>query len=138
MPMSKTRVVDWTPALEATKALTVKQPLAWLIVSGFKDVENRSRRTHHRGPLLIHAGLDKSLFNVDEAEYIKEKYGVDIPDELDFGAVVGVVDVVDCVETSKSKWHMPGHFGWVLANPRQLESRGCKGALGTFLPVFEV
>jgi len=28
---------------------------AWLVVNGYKDIENRSCRTNHRGPLLIDA-----------------------------------------------------------------------------------
>lgn len=36
------------------KCLTVWQPWADLIVKGIKDVENRSRVTRYRGPLLIH------------------------------------------------------------------------------------
>jgi len=38
------------------KVLTVRQPYASLLVSGIKDVENRSRRTNYRGTVLIHAG----------------------------------------------------------------------------------
>src|SRR5207302_502261 len=38
------------------KALTVRQPWAWAIVQGKKDVENRSWRTDHRGMVAIHAG----------------------------------------------------------------------------------
>ena len=37
------------------KVLSVRQPYANLIVKGYKDVENRSRRTNYRGLLLIHA-----------------------------------------------------------------------------------
>ena len=37
------------------KVLSVRQPWAWLIVAGHKDIENRKWYTNHRGPLLIHA-----------------------------------------------------------------------------------
>ena len=37
------------------KVLSVKQPWAYLLVSGIKDIENRPRRTHFRGRILIHA-----------------------------------------------------------------------------------
>ncbi len=39
------------------KALSVRQPFAWAIVHGGKDVENRSWATSYRGPVLIHAGM---------------------------------------------------------------------------------
>jgi hypothetical protein len=38
------------------RAITVRQPWAWAITHG-KNVENRSRGTSYRGPLLIHAGV---------------------------------------------------------------------------------
>jgi hypothetical protein len=37
------------------KELSIRQPWAWLIIAGHKDVENRSWTTTYRGPLLIHA-----------------------------------------------------------------------------------
>ena len=43
------------------KALSIRQPWAWLIVNGFKDVENRNWRTHWRGRLLIHASKGMTL-----------------------------------------------------------------------------
>ncbi|MCP4687042.1 MAG: ASCH domain-containing protein, partial [Desulfobacterales bacterium] len=38
------------------KALSIRQPWAWLIANGYKDIENRSWRTSFRGEFLIHAG----------------------------------------------------------------------------------
>jgi len=40
-----------------------------------------------------------------------------VPDELEFGAILGIVDLVDCVERSRSKW-FHGPYGWVMENPR--------------------
>lgn len=37
------------------KALSIRQPWAWLILWAGKDIENRSRRFHFRGRFLIHA-----------------------------------------------------------------------------------
>ena len=78
--------------------------MAWLIVNGFKDVENRSRRTNYRGPILIHAGLNPANFSEKEVNRIKLRHGVTVPDELDIGGIIGVVDMVDCVEKHRSKW----------------------------------
>jgi hypothetical protein len=47
--------IHWCRALERTRAISIRLPWAWLIVNGFKDVENRSWRTRHRGTILIHA-----------------------------------------------------------------------------------
>ncbi|HDU8694716.1 TPA: ASCH domain-containing protein, partial [Morganella morganii subsp. morganii] len=37
------------------KAISIRQPWAWLIVNGHKDIENRSWRTKYRGQVLVHA-----------------------------------------------------------------------------------
>jgi len=39
--------------------LSVRQPWAWLIVNGHKDVENRTWSTQHRGDILIHASAGR-------------------------------------------------------------------------------
>jgi hypothetical protein len=59
-----------------------------------KDVENRPRRTHHRGPLLIHAGLNLDGY-AESIEWVERKHGISVPFELETGGIVGVVDVID-------------------------------------------
>lgn len=130
-----TPAARWTSALGRLPALSVRQPWAWLIVSGYKDVENRSRRTKHSGPLLIHASLTKTDFAKLQAE-VERKHGVVVPDDVERGGIVGVVDVIGCEERPQSKWHAHGHYGWMLANPRRLTFRPCAGALGLFRPEF--
>ena len=132
--MKRTPMLRWTPKRSSLRALTIRLPWAWLVVNGYKDIENRSRRTHYRGPLLIPAGLEKSEFNDDTAEYIKSKYNVDIPLTIELGGIVGIVDLVDCVENHSSPWYVMGNFGWVLDDTRRLPFRPCKGALGLFVP----
>jgi len=101
------------------KALTVHQPCAELIIRGQKDVENRSRGTTHRGQLAIHAGL-----GLDDSE-------LKVRGTLDRGAIIGVVDVVGCVQGSKSPWAVSGQWHWLLANPRRLSKPiQYRGALG--------
>jgi hypothetical protein len=48
-------------------ALTVIQPWTSAIMLGGKDIENRSRHTSHRGPLLIHAGCAVDWLAPDHA-----------------------------------------------------------------------
>lgn len=106
------------------KALTVRQPWASLIVAGIKDVENRPRRLRYRGRLAIHAGLG---VNKDALRKYRHLYDEPLP----AGAIIGSVEVVDCVENSKSKWALDGYFHWVLANPRELKRpRPMRGHLG--------
>jgi hypothetical protein len=108
-----------TSGLPGMKVLTVRQPWAELIVSGRKDVENRTRRTNHRGLLAIHAGL-----GFDDHEPPVRRV-------LDFGAIIGVVDVVDCTQGSRSRWALPLQWHWLLANARRLSKPiPYRGALG--------
>jgi ASCH domain len=103
------------------------------VVSGYKDIENRSWRTAHRGPLLVHASRSKPDYTSD---MIERMYGVRLPDEVETGGIIGLVDVVDCVKRHSSKWKFRGTWGWVLENPRRLPLRECKGFVGLFKPEF--
>jgi ASCH domain len=110
------------------KILVVRQPWAWLIVHGYKDVENRSWRTHYRGPLLIQSAASQPS---DEALTEARKRRVKLPAQFETGGIVGMVKVVDCVEASRSKW-FEGRFGWVLSDARLLPFVSHKGRLGLF------
>src|SRR5947207_1541600 len=106
------------------KAVSVHQPWAWAILSAGKTVENRTWATRHRGPLLIHAGRARKSYQRQDAAAWRVLYGVELPawDDLTTGAIVGVVDVVDCVrvgpggdlgEHGTSAWALEGMCGWV-------------------------
>ena len=117
------------------RCLTVRQPWAWAIVAGLKSIENRSRRTSHRGPLLIHAGVSRCELKVEIVEGWKLRYGVDRPpdDALVFGAIIGQVDLVDCVplaELSEPSAWATGPWCWILANPRAIKPQAASGKLG--------
>jgi hypothetical protein len=116
------------------KVIVVRQPWAWLIVNGFKDIENRSWKTRYRGSLLIQAsaGLPTKL-NLEEFRIFARRRGVDLPQEFETGGVVGMVQLKDCVTSSRSKW-FEGPFGWALSNPRKLPFVPLKGQLGLFDP----
>jgi hypothetical protein len=140
------------------RALTVRQPWAWAIVHGGKDVENRSRNIAggYRGPLAIHAGktLDVAAFEdpLIEAATIDASYFLDLDDDRDpypLGAFIGVADLVDvhwgeqpgAIVTPWADWccHPWGQSGrfahLVLANPRPLpEPIPARGMLGLWTP----
>lgn len=51
-------------------------------------------------------------------------------DEITRGAIIGTVEIVDCVSESSSPWFM-GDYGFMLKNAIALpEPVECKGALG--------
>lgn len=115
------------------KALTVRQPWAWAIVMGYKDVENRSKRTNHRGPLLIHAAkqMDPDGFQLLWELGVYRK----LPDELFLGGLIGSVEIVDCVTNSPSPWAMKNAWHWVLRSPKQFKTPlPCTGSQGMFVP----
>ncbi len=114
------------------KALSVRQPEAWLIVNGYKDVENRTRSTNVRGLIAIHAS--SKVMTKADCEYLAticEALEIPVPSDLQYGGIVGVVEVVDCVTDSDSDW-FSGPYGYVLGAFSTVDFVPCKGALGFF------
>jgi hypothetical protein len=115
------------------KVLSVRQPWAYLIVAGYKDVENRTWRTSYRGPLLIHASLGKDPedFMPRQREYI-ESAGIVIPEDLPRGAIVGSVNLSGVAEAgdTTSPW-FEGPYGFKMEDAVEFEQPiQCRGQLG--------
>ena len=113
------------------KALSIRNPWAWLVKHGHKDIENRTWRTAYRGPLLIHASLKPAQAAQEIREWARSEMGILIPKQLEAGGIVGVVDVVDVVEQSTSPW-FEGPFGFVLMNAKPCPFIPLRGRLGLF------
>ncbi|NGM63528.1 ASCH domain-containing protein [Sphingobacterium sp. SGG-5] len=114
------------------KTLSIKQPWASLIAHGIKDIENRTWKTKYRGMIYIHASG-----KMVQHEFTHEQSSVLATHErikgFDFSAIIGEVDIVDCVINHHSIWadkteintdfeDTNAYFGkpiynWVLANP---------------------
>jgi hypothetical protein len=114
------------------KAISIRQPWAWLIVHGHKDVENRKWATAYRGPILIHAGRTPD----PDLERLRDRWlreGIPVPDAaaLEYGGVVGQATVVDCVTAHPSRWFW-GPYGFVLTEARPLPFFPIAGRLGIF------
>lgn len=116
------------------KAISVRQPWAWAIVHAGKDIENRDWPTRFRGPVCIHAAKGASQSELLAASRFMHGIGVGrvprIPD-MERGGIIGVAEIVDCVEASASPWFM-GRYGFVLANVRPVPFITVRGALGFF------
>ncbi|MGA9076760.1 MAG: ASCH domain-containing protein [Acidimicrobiales bacterium] len=105
------------------KALTIRQPFASLVMAGVKTTENRTWRTNYRGRLLIHAGAR------DDREAMAQ-YG-HLLDDYPRGAILGTVELFDCVRDSESEWAMVDHWHWLLGDPHPFETPvPAKGKLG--------
>lgn len=117
------------------KALSIRQPWAWLILNGGKDVENREWPTRYRGRVLVHAakGMTRDEFQ-SAAIFAFGRIGMaSLPpmDNLQRGGIVGSVEIVDCVQRSSSHWFV-GRYGFVLRDPVLLPFTPWRGQLGFF------
>ena len=81
-------------------ALSIRQPWAWLIVHGWKAVENRTWKTSYRGNLLIHASL---TLDIQAWNRIKRDHqDIPLPNKLDLirGAIIGSVTLADIADNT--------------------------------------
>lgn len=123
-----------------TLALSIRQPWCFAILHGGKDIENRNWPTKVRGRILIHASKkhDGGDSAADIFDLMSETGFSDAKIDrlvkahpLEFGGIVGEVEIVDCVARHESKWFF-GPFGFVLRNAKPLPFRPFKGRLGFF------
>lgn len=120
-------------------ALSIRQPWAWLIVNGHKDIENRDWTTKFRGRLLVHAGKTLTRKYYEECSAHLAAIGLlpcDFPSFEDLqrqlGGFVGWTHVIDCHKEHPSPWKQPGSNGFVLTNSRPMPFVPCKGQLNFF------
>lgn len=160
------------------KAISLHQPWASLVAHGVKLIETRSWPLSGRGPLLIHAAKtwNFDLDRICRSEPFRaalESFGVAFPDPdrtdrrfrlpprprgLPFGAVVGRVEVLDCVriEPFRKSYerpetpqfvvppyprenefafgdYTPGRWAWLCVNAVALDTPvACVGRQGVF------
>jgi hypothetical protein len=134
------------------KALSIRQPWAWLIVNGHKDVENRTRNLgDHIGPLLIHASASSTAADYKACLiYLRSTPALchllavlPAPHALRIGGIVGQVTVTKKMVNhpvqiygpdtylDQSPWYT-GDVGYCLKDPKRLPFKACKGRLGFF------
>lgn len=128
-----------------------------MIVEGIKDIENRTWKCPQKyigKRVLIHAGASKELdhipldgiFSEQQLSYLLSRFTEYVLCEREYphGAIIGSVEIVDCVEYHKSIWaeksidiydqfSLDRHeavYNWVLAKPIKFtEPIPCKGKL---------
>jgi hypothetical protein len=113
------------------KCLSVRQPWAWLIIHGGKNVENRTWKypPKYRGRLYIHAsqGIDLTGYSVRGVKKIPS------PDQIERGGLIGYVDFIGVNDPKcNSPWAEPGLMHLDLINPVPICFFPCKGQLGIF------
>lgn len=115
------------------KALSIRQPWAWLIIHGGKDIENRSWHTKHRGRFLVHASQGMTKLDYNAASWYAKQRGVEVPPfaDLQRGGIVGSVFLADSRDSSTSPWYM-GEKAFLLVAPAPLPFVPLKGRLNFF------
>ena len=119
------------------KALSIRQPWAWLICAGYKDIENRNWRIGRKPALggtyqdrglqmpqriYVHAGKSDSELTKEVADFIFARLDENQRDRYyredcsERGAIIGEVTITACVKESASPW-FEGPYGFVLSDP---------------------
>ena len=117
--------------------LSIRQPWAWLIINGHKNIENRSWATLVRGTIALHASKSQLKNEYTAAQKLINDRGltIELPAietlQEQTGLLIGFVDIVDCITESESPWFV-GEYGYVLSKPRHGLHRPQKGQLGFF------
>lgn len=117
-------------ATNELRCLAIRQPWAWAIVAGAKDVENRSWKTDYRGPVVIQASSNKVVVNrLAKTHELR-------PREFAYSALIGVADLVDIVPLSEELEANPWAWGphcWIFRNARAFHrSIPLKGKLNLY------
>jgi len=128
------------------KTISIKQPWTSLICSGIKDIENRTWQTKFRGRVLVHAGAKPvSMSNPNDVFTEQQWNALSLETKVQLmckgtsfkplsqSAIIGSVEIVDCVINHPSIWaekcespitesnpNPPKDwiiYNWVLANP---------------------
>lgn len=115
------------------KALSIRPPWAWAILHLGKTIENRSWKTHYRGPILLHASQALSVEDYENVARHAKRLRIRMPniEQLPLGGIVGKALLVDVVEEHPSRFFV-GPYGWVLENAKAVRFREVKGKLGLF------
>ena len=135
------------------KAISLWQPWSSLLFIA-KEYETRGWETRYRGPLIIHAA--KHWTN-NERDFCERGFchaalangGIYRPDDLPFGALIGIVDMVGCVTTESIRDSLSaqerafgdysvGRFAWKFVKPRLFKTPipyvGRQGFFSVVLP----
>jgi hypothetical protein len=125
------------------KALSLKQPYAWLIANGYLLVDDRTWRTGYRGSILIHAS--KGIYE-EYYDYLVAQTDIPLPskDKLGYAGIVGIAQLILCARpdeipptlTREQRAHFSGvpldGFGFLFKHAKPLTLMPCPGKLGIF------
>jgi tetratricopeptide (TPR) repeat protein len=114
------------------KVVSIRQPQAWAVCVGEKTVENKSKGTRYRGPVLVHAGKNREgLQYLEDLQHwpLYRAY-------FELGAIIGIVELYDAVDFNRSlevNLHACGPCCYLFRNAKWFdEGIMCTGQLGIF------
>lgn len=121
------------------KCISIRQPWAWLIAAGYKDIENRSWATKFRRECFIHASAGMTKAEYFECVEIALKINPKLSNrimpgyaDLKRGGIIGKCEICDVVTHSDSPWFF-GPVGWRVRNAIQFSQlHPLKGQLSFF------
>ncbi len=128
LPEAHRLIAENQPGHKGLLGLTLSQPWAWSVFRTGKNVENRKWPAKVRGTIAIHVADTQPAGSYDASSAairaVLNGMGIrkaKIPtyEKLDKGAIIGLVDIVDCAREIDSVW-FEGPIGFKLANPRLL------------------
>lgn len=122
------------------KVLSVWQPYAQLLATGYKHIETRSWRTNYRGEILIHAAKKpyaqvERLMTAESKKQVRDTLRLDSTDwndQIRTGAIIGKAKLTDCKLIDDAYFQfmkdlcpeeflygdfMPGRYAWVFEEP---------------------
>jgi hypothetical protein len=125
---------------EPRRAIAIRQPMAWAVIHGGKDVENRgagARRQFKSAVgerVLIHASEGMTAAEYENSAAFMASIGVRCPrrEALQFGGVIGSVFVRDIVTRSDSPWFRNGATPLAFADARPEPFTPVRGQTGLF------
>jgi hypothetical protein len=125
---------------ELRRAIAIRQPFAWAVIQGGKDVENRMasvRRLFESAVgerVLIHASKGMTAAEYENAAAFMASIGVRCPqrEALQFGGVIGSVFVRDIVTRSDSPWFRKDATALLFADARPEPFMPVHGQTGLF------
>ncbi len=123
------------------KVLSYRQPWAFLVATGIKPVENRTWRLPEKMKgqrVLIHASKKPDTIKLEiegqaTSEEIQLLSTLNYCEENElFSAIIGSVEMIDCVQNHPSVWAEKDVWNWVLADPVLFSKpiQNVKGKLG--------
>ncbi|MCE5226490.1 MAG: ASCH domain-containing protein [Porphyromonadaceae bacterium] len=157
-------IMEYASEWDALPAISVRQPWAYLICAGLKDIENRTWKLpeKYKGQrVLIHAGAKPWTWHAvrnyltENTAIVFERFGFNGTwlRNLQTSAIIGSVEIVDCVQNHPSIWAEKSKmrydglspdrydkiYNWVLRNPVLFDKPvlNAKGQLSFFKPKID-